>query len=319
MTTPIARIVFAGSPEFAVPALERLADSRHDVVAVLTQPDRPAGRGRTRQQGPVKQCALARGLEVYQPESLRRDRLAVERIRGYAADLIVVVAYGLILPRAVLDIPARGCINVHASLLPRWRGAGPIQAALLAGDEQTGVALMRLEEGLDTGPVVAMRAVRIGESETAGDLHDRLAALGAELLMQRLDSILDGTAKFVPQAAEGVTYAPKLSKADALLDWTEPAVRLERRIRAYNPWPVAETRLDGAQLRCWLARTLPTTDGAPPIAEPGAIVAAGADGIDVQTGLGLLRLLSVQLAGRQRLGAAEFANGYPVLGKVLGT
>jgi methionyl-tRNA formyltransferase len=317
MSTHSARIVFAGSPDFAVPSLERLAESRHRLVAVLTQPDRPAGRGRALQASPVKQCALARGLPVYQPESFKRDFQAVAKLRAYDPDLVVVVAYGLILPRTVLDLPARGCINIHASLLPRWRGAAPIQAAVLAGDAQTGVALMRLEEGLDTGPVAAVRAVAVGPADTAGQLHDRLAVLGAELLMAELDSILDGSAFFMPQPADGVTYAPKLSKSDALIDWGEPAAVIERRIRAYNPWPVAETRVDGAQLRCWQAQLIAGA-GASREARPGEVVAAGAEGIDVQAGRGQLRLTSVQLAGRQRLAAGVFANGYPLTGKVLG-
>jgi len=315
VSPPAARIVFAGSPEFAVPALQRLAASTHEVVAVLTQPDRPAGRGRQLQASPVKACALSLGLPVLQPVSLRRDAAAREALRGLAPDLIVVVAYGLLLPREVLEIPPRGCLNIHASLLPRWRGAAPIQAAVLAGDAQTGVALMRLDEGLDTGPVAATSAIDIGPADTAGDLHDRLALLGAELLMTHLASILDGSARFVAQPAAGATHAGKISKADALIDWRESAVVLDRRIRAFNPWPVAETRLDGAQLRCWLARPLAGGERAAP---PGTVLAAGPEGIDVQTGDGLLRLLSVQLAGRQRIAAGRFANGVALGGKVLG-
>ena len=298
-----------------MPALERLAGSGHRVVAVLTQPDRPAGRGRHTHGSPVKQAALSHGLEVWQPESLKRDESARAELARRAPDLIVVVAYGLILPPAVLGIPRRGCVNIHASLLPRWRGAAPIQAAVLAGDAQTGVALMRLEEGLDTGPVAATRSVPISPANTAGELHNRLAQLGAELLMQTLGSILDGTAVFTPQPAQGASYAPKLSKADALIDWTEPAAALDRRIRAYNPWPVAETRLDGQQLRCWLARPL-TADGGGQA--PGTVIAASAEGMDVQTGAGVLRLISVQLTGRQRQAASVFANGHAALGKVLG-
>ncbi|CAG0944648.1 methionyl-tRNA formyltransferase [Gammaproteobacteria bacterium] len=315
MSPPPSRIVFAGSPEFAVPALERLVASSHQVVAVLTQPDRPAGRGRKLQAGPVKACALAHGLPLLQPASLRRDAGAREALRGLAPDLIVVVAYGLLLPPEVLAIPPRGCLNIHASLLPRWRGAAPIQAAVLAGDAQTGVALMRLEEGLDTGPVAAMQALDIGPADTAGELHDRLARLGADLLMAELDGILDGRARFVPQPATGVTHAPKITKAEAIIDWREPAVALDRRIRAFNPWPVAETRLEGQQLRCWLARPQAGGDRTAP---PGRVLAAGADGIDVQTGDGVLRLLSVQLAGRQRVAAGVFANGFAVVGRVLG-
>jgi methionyl-tRNA formyltransferase len=310
-----ARIVFAGSPEFAVPALERLVGSRHRVVGVLTQPDRPAGRGRQLHASAVKQCALRQGLDVLQPESLRRDPAARSAIRALAPDLIVVVAYGLLLPPEVLATPPRGCLNIHASLLPRGRGAAPIQAALLAGDDDTGVALMRLEEGLDTGPVAAFRALHVGPQDTAGDLHTRLAELGADLLMQTLESILDGTANFTPQATEGVTYAPKISKADALIDWREPAIALDRRIRAFNPWPVAETGFDGAQLRCWAAMPLAGAVGSH---VPGTIVGAHADGMDVQTGAGILRLREVQLAGRPRVEAAAFARGHHALGRVLG-
>jgi methionyl-tRNA formyltransferase len=309
-----ARIVFAGSPEFAVPTLEALVTSGHEVIAVLTQPDRPAGRGRRVHMSPVKACALEHGLDVLQPVSLRREPQAIERLGSLAPDLAVVVAYGLILPPTVLAIPRRGCVNIHASLLPRWRGAAPIQAAVLAGDRHTGVSLMRLEEGLDTGPVVAERAVAIGAGDTAGELHDRLAPLGAALLLEYLGAILDGSAQFTPQATAGVTYASKISKADARLDWLAPATVIERRIRAYNPWPVAETLLDGAQLRCWLGHALP----APAAAAPGTIVAAAAEGIDVATGEGLLRLTSMQLAGRQRLDAGVFANGHELAGKVLG-
>jgi len=295
--------------------LERLAHSGHRIVAVLTQPDRPAGRGRRIQASPVKQRALSLGLEVLQPQSLKRDEAARAQLRALTPDLVVVVAYGLILPREVLDIPKRGCVNIHASLLPRWRGAAPIQAAVLAGDREAGVSIMRLEEGLDTGPVTAMRAVPVGTSATAGELHDVLAGLGAELLAQTLEAILDGSAVFTPQAASGVTYAPKLSKGEAVLDWTQPAVVLDRRIRAYNPWPVAETRLDGEQLRCWLARPLPGTGAA---RRPGSIVATGSEGIDIQSGEGVLRLLSVQLAGGRRQDAAAFAQGHDLTGKVFG-
>ena len=315
MTDTSARLMFAGSPEFAVPTLEQLLVTRHEVVAVLTQPDRPAGRGRALQASPVKQCALRHGIEVLQPERLRNNPGACAELRSRRPDLIVVVAYGLILPREVLDLPRHGCVNLHASLLPRWRGAAPIQAALLAGDAQTGVALMRLEEGLDVGPVAAVQALPIGPHDTAGDLHDRLAAAGADLLAAHLESLLDDSAVFVPQPAEGASYAPKISKADALIDWRESAAVIDRRIRAYNPWPVAETRLDGQQLRCWEAQI---SEGARTDAAPGTVVAASPAGMDVQTGAGLLRLLSVQLAGRQRMAAGPFGNGCRALGKVLG-
>jgi methionyl-tRNA formyltransferase len=266
------------------------------------------------QASAVKHSALAHGIEVLQPDSLKRDD-AIAALRALAPDLLVVVAYGLLLPRDVLSLPRRGCVNLHASLLPRWRGAAPIQAALLAGDARTGVSLMRLEEGVDTGPVAATRAVAIGARETAGELHDRLAPLAAALLMENLEAILAGTARFVPQAAMGVCHAPKLTKAAARIDWGESALALDRRIRAFNPWPVAETRLDGEQLRIWLAEPLPAAAAR---AAPGTILATGAAGIDVQTGDGVLRLLSVQAAGRQRLAAPAFANARTLAGRVLG-
>ena len=298
-----------------MPALARLVDSGHEVVAVLTQPDRPAGRGRQLQASPVKQHALSRGLPVLQPESLKRDPAAVAALAALRPDLIVVVAYGLILPLSVLALPARGCVNIHASLLPRWRGAGPIQAAVLAGDAETGVALMQLEEGLDTGPVFASERTPIGVLETAGELHDRLAVLGADLLGAWLERILAGSVQPRPQSDTGMCYAPKLTKAEARLDFREPALKLERRIRAWNPWPVADTTLDGAQLRCWLAQALPAAASS---ATPGAVLRAGDDGIDVQTGDGILRLLAVQLAGRQQQPAGSFARGRALVGKVLG-
>lgn len=308
------RIVFAGSSDFAVPTLERLLASRHRLVGVLSQPDRPAGRGRKPRPVPVAALARRRRLELLQPVSLR-DETAQAALARLEPDLLVVVAYGLLLPRSVLDMPRCGCLNVHASLLPRWRGAAPVQAAILAGDQESGVSLMRMDEGLDTGPVYAEARVLIGAQETAGELHDRLAELGAKLLIERLDAILDGALKPQPQAATGVTYAARISKADARIDWSQSAIQIDRAIRAYNPWPVAETLLDGVRLRCWAG--VPLLDGKAE-GEPGRVIAASADGVDVRTGGGVLRLTAVQLAGRQRLPAGDFANGYPLLGKWLG-
>lgn len=315
MNTRTGRIIFAGSPEFAVPTLQAIARAGHEVVAVLTQPDRPAGRGQRSRASAVKEAALELGFPVLQPASLKRDPEILPTLARLQPDLMVVVAYGLILPRAVLDLPCRGCVNVHASLLPRWRGAAPIPAAILAGDRQTGVTLMRLDEGLDTGPMLGSLTITIGEEESAAQLHDRLAALGAELLFEHLAALVAGAAHALPQPAVGVTYASKLAKADALLNWNESAMLLHRRIRAYNPWPVAETRLDGMQLRCWAATRPGTASNS---IRPGAVIGVSPAGIDVQTGDGLLRLGTVQLAGRQRVSAADFANGYPLAGKVLG-
>jgi methionyl-tRNA formyltransferase len=300
----VLRVVYAGTPEFAVPALDALVGSRHAVVGIYTQPDRPAGRGRALTASPVKRRALELGLPVHQPATLR-DPAAVPALAALAPDVLVVAAYGLILPVAILDLPRLGGVNVHASLLPRWRGAAPIQRALLAGDAETGVCIMRMEAGLDTGPVYAREAFPIGPRDTAAALHDRLAALGARLLVPVLDALDDGRAHATPQPAAGVTYAKKLEKREARLDWTASAVELDRAVRAFDPWPVAETLLDGEQLRVHAAE--PREGGDPGVA-PGTILAAGAEGIDVQTGEGVLRLTRVQPAGRKVVAAREFAN-----------
>ena len=308
---PRLRLVFAGTPEFAVPHLLACRRDNVEIVAVYTQPDRPAGRGRALAASPVKQAALALGVPVEQPPSLR-DAAAIERLRALAPDLVVVVAYGLILPRKVLAIPRLGCWNVHASLLPRWRGAAPIQRAILAGDAQTGVCLMQMEAGLDTGPVLLRREIAIGSDDTGGSLHDALAALGAELLgtgLERVLAALPLPAEAQPQ--DGVTYAHKLDKAEARLDWNEPAAALERKVRAYDPWPVAEASLGGEVLRVWRAAVRPGGHGES--VRPGEIVAAGRDGIDVACADGVLRLLEVQRAGGRRVGAGDFVNARPDL------
>lgn len=308
--------MFAGSPDFAVPCLAALSQSPHAIVAVLTQPDRPTGRGQRIRPGPVKRFALEHGLDVLQPTTLSEPRIQ-QQIGALRPDLGVVVAYGLLLPQAVLDIPRAGCINVHASLLPRWRGASPIQAAILAGDAKSGVSIMQMEAGLDTGPVYATRELDVAPAETADALHDRLAALGAELLRDVIGGVLDGTATAVEQDDEAASYAGRISKADAVIDWGASAARIDRQIRAYHSWPVAETLLDGRRMRCWAALPAP---GAAAGAEvmPGRILAVGTAGIDVQTGDGMLRLTEIQMPGRQRMPAAQFAHGYPVIGKTLG-
>jgi len=312
MTRPL-RLVFAGTPEFAVPHLHACRRDNVDIVAVYTQPDRPAGRGRALAAGPVKQAAVALGVPVEQPESLR-DAAARTRLGNYAPDLLVVVAYGLILPRKVLALPRLGCWNVHASLLPRWRGAAPIQRAILAGDTQTGVCLMQMEAGLDTGPVLLRRSIAIGADDTGGSLHDRLAALGADLLGAGLDRLHGGPPLVAEaQAGAGVTYAHKLDKAEARLDWREPAVALARKVRAFDPWPVAEAHIGGEVLRVWRAAAREATSGDQQTAAPGTLVAAGRDGIDVACADGVLRLLEVQRPGGRRIGAGDFVNARPDL------
>ena len=309
-------MVFAGSPAFAVPTLQCLVDLGQRPVAVLTQPDRPAGRGRAVGVGPVKERALELGIPVLTPVTLKTEA-AQSELRALRPDLIVVVAYGLLLPTAVLSIPRLGCVNVHASLLPRWRGASPIQAAIQAGDAETGISIMQLEAGLDTGPVYATARLTIAPDETAGALEARLARLGAETLGGLLAALLAAQLTPAPQATEGVTYAGRIKKADARIDWREPAVAIARRVRAFNPWPVAETLLDGQQFRCFASEALAAlpSDGA---MEPGRILASDAAGIEVQTGAGRLRLRAVQLPGRQQIAAADLARGRSLVGKVLG-
>ena len=313
---PLA-VVYAGTPEFAVPALEAIVAAGHRVAAVYTQPDRPAGRGRALAASPVKRRALELGLALRQPATLA-DPAEIAALRALAPDVVAVAAYGLLLPPAALAVPRLGCLNIHASLLPRWRGAAPIQRALLAGDAETGVSIMRMEAGLDTGPVYATERLPIGPRDTAGELGARLAALGARALVDTLAALEHGAPAAVPQPAEGVSYARKLDKREAPLDWTQPAAALERQVRAFVPWPVAETRWRGAPLRVHAALAVAGAAGA----APGTVVAADAAGLEVATGDGRLRLTQVQVAGRRVVAAAEFARGEarhgPLLGERLG-
>lgn len=297
-----------------MPALEALVRSAHRVVAVYTQPDRPAGRGQQLAASAVKQCAVRHGLPVQQPATLR-EPAAVEQLQSWSPDVMVVAAYGLLLPQSILQTPRLGCINIHASLLPRWRGAAPIQRAIAAGDAQSGVTIMQMEAGLDTGPMLLTRAVPIDARETAASLHDRLATLGAEALLAALDEIVRGTAQPRTQPTDGVTYATKLRKEEAAIDWSRSATEIDRQIRAFNPWPVAQTRLHGQQLRVWQAMPI----DAPMSREPGGVIATSAAGIDVNTGKGVLRLTRVQSAGRKAMSAAEFLKAHRLDGAVLGS
>jgi methionyl-tRNA formyltransferase len=306
-------LVFAGTPDFAVPALEALLSAGYHVSAVYTQPDRPAGRGQHLAQSAIKQTAIRHGLIVEQPKTLR-DPDAAAHLASYRPDAMIVVAYGLILPQSILDVPRLGCINIHGSLLPRWRGAAPIHRALLAGDAITGISIMRMDAGLDTGPVLSTHPIAIGERATANELHDSLAALGAQALVSTLNSYATGSISPRAQPIDGVTYAQKIRKDEAQLDWRLSAAELDRRIRAFNPWPVAETRWDGQQLRVWEAIPIPLAHGK----QPGAVISADSSGIVVAAGDGALSLLRVQLAGRKQMSAADFLNAHFISNAVLG-
>lgn len=306
------RIIFAGTPEFAVPTLNMLLASGHEVCAVYTQPDRPAGRGRKLQPSPIKETALAAGIPVLQPDSLKSAE-AIALLAVFEPDLMVVVAYGMILPQAVLDVPRYGCLNVHASLLPRWRGAAPIQRALMAGDAETGVTIMRIALKLDAGDMLHKEAIAIGAEDTAGDLHDKLAALGPIGLEKVLRQVEAGTVRAEPQNEAQVTYAAKLEKSEAALDWTKPADELDRRVRGLNPWPVAQTLYREEALRIWRAQPLLEQTGT----EPGQVKCTHKH-LDVATGSGWLRLLEVQLPGGKRMPAQAFLNAHDVHGLKLG-
>lgn len=286
------KIVFAGTPAFAVPCLQALLQAGHSIVQVYTQPDRPAGRGLKLTKSPVKQAAMAAGLAIHQPQTLRNDE-EVRFLQALQPDVMVVVAYGLILPSSILVIPRLGCINVHASLLPKWRGAAPIQRAILFGDAQTGISIMQMEAGLDTGPVWLQATCPIQNDDTSLNLHDRLADLGAKALLDALPQIVQGQLNPQVQDVKHATYAEKIQKSEALLQWVLPAGVLDRQIRAYSSWPVAYTSFNDKVLRIWRAEVIYTNTQA----LPGTIVQMDQHGIVVATGQGSLRLLEVQLAG----------------------
>lgn len=298
------RILFAGTPDFSVPPLQRLIEAGLPPVAVITQPDRPAGRGRQVTAGPVKQVAIEAGIPVHQPASLL-DKAAFDLVAGYEPDLMIVVAYGMLLPADILHIPAHGCWNIHASLLPRWRGAAPIQRAIEAGDRESGVCIMQMDEGLDTGPVIHREAIMLRNNETGGSLHDRLSELGASALLSCVQRLRSGEPiKARPQPESGVTYAGKLDKSEARIDWGSPAEILERRIRAFDPWPVAWCMVGKERIRIWKACLVRDDHDR----MPGTILAAGKQGIDVATGSQVLRLLELQRPGKRRMCAADYLN-----------
>jgi methionyl-tRNA formyltransferase len=299
------RIVFAGTPAFSVQVLSRLLDAGHHIALVLAQPDRPKGRGLKPQPGPLVQLATARGLEVFQPASLK-DRDSLQRVEASGADVMVTAAYGLIVPKSILEVPPHGALNVHASLLPRWRGAAPIQRALLAGDLETGATIIRMDEGLDTGPILGQRATRIETEDDAGSLHDRLASLGAELLLRVLEDCAAGCLHARDQPATGATYARKIEASETILDWLKPAQQLEREVRAFRPAPGAQTWLRGVRCKVWRAAVVQGSG------EAGRVLGAGREGIRVGCGEGVLAILELQRAGSRRMRAEEFLRGFPV-------
>ena len=298
------RILFAGTPDFSVPPLQRLIAEDFPPVAVLTQPDRPAGRGRRLQASPVKHSAITAGIAVHQPVTLR-DATARDLISNLAPDLMIVVAYGLILPAEILRLPKYGCWNIHASLLPRWRGAAPIQRAIEAGDSESGVCIMQINEGLDTGPVIHRVSIALDEEETGGSLHDRLAELGACALLECVYKLSRGALlKAEPQPDSGITYARKLKKAEAQIDWSEHAEALQRRIRAFNPWPVAWCMMGGERTRIWKSSVVTEAHES----KPGTVLSTGKNGIEIATGKYVLRLLELQRPGKRRMSAADYLN-----------
>jgi len=318
------RIIYAGTPDFSVAALQALIESSHEVVAVYTQPDRPAGRGRGLKASPVKEKAVEYNIPVYQPVSLKHEQTRAE-LKALNADLMIVTAYGLLLPAAVLEIPRLGCINIHASLLPRWRGAAPIQRAILAGDKKTGITIMQMDEGLDTGDMLAVAECEITINDTGSSLHDKLMKLGAETLMSTLPAIAEQGAEKQPlnrvkQNDDHACYASKLNKAEAKINWSLSAEEIQRAIRAYNAWPVAycgyEKKSKPSGLRLWQAEVIAENSSTADLM-PGTVLAESAQGIDVVTGEGLLRITQLQPEGKRKMLAADFLNANSLLNQTL--
>ena len=307
------RIIYAGTPEFSVPALEMLANSTHQLVAVYTQPDRPAGRGRKLQPSPVKLCAERYQLPLEQPQSLR-DEASSQRLKDYQPDLMVVAAYGLLLPRVVLEAPVLGCVNIHASLLPRWRGAAPIQRAILAGDSETGITLMQMDAGLDTGMMLAKSSIPISEQNSAAEVHDQLSLMGAELLKNNLQALERQSIQGVIQDDSLATYADKLTKQEAALDWSLSAIVLSRQVRAYNPWPVSYTQLDGQSVKIWSAYAKQESSAE----QPGKVIAHDRDAVSISCGEDVLCVTELQFAGKKRQHAGQVLNARNLSGTCFG-
>jgi len=320
VSQPSLRVIFAGTPDFSVAPLKALIDSEHEVVAVYTQPDRPAGRGRKLTPSPVKACALEHGIEVYQPEKLKNAE-DQQPLIDLNADLMVVVAYGIILPEAVLKAPRLGCINIHASLLPRWRGAAPIQRAILAGDVESGITIMQMDIGLDTGDMLLKTRCDIKEDDTGSSLHDRLSVMGAQALMEALPGIASETLQGEKQDDAQAIYANKLQKAEALIDWSKAAKKLQLQVNAFNAWPVAQTPIEvkgkAQMLRIWRARAIENSVGISG-GTPGKVIRCDKQGIDVATGDGLLRLLEIQMPGKKPMDVQSFVNANDISGMILG-
>ena len=314
LNDPNLRIIYAGTPDFAIPALQRLLSHGFRPIAVLTQPDRPAGRGRHLQASPVKQAAQAVNIPVYQPTSLSGPE-ATEQILALRPDLLIVVAYGLILPPSILHVPTHGCWNIHASKLPRWRGAAPVQRAIEAGDSETGICIMQMDEGLDSGPVLHRVILPIGKNETGGSLQDKLAEAGGDALLSCIEALARGAPpEPVRQAEQGLSYARKLLKAEARISWQEPAQQLERRVRAFNPWPVVWCTINGERTRIWRA----THEKLDHDKEPGTVLKANKTGIEIATGQQILRLLELQRPGGKRISTAEYLNSRSLPGHLDG-
>lgn len=301
------KVVFMGTPDFAVGTLEAIIEAGHEVALVVTQPDKPKGRSGALQFPPVKECAVAHGIEVFQPTKIRLEE-NVEFLRKYEADIFVVAAFGQILPKSILDMPKYGCINVHASLLPKYRGAAPIQWAVINGDAVTGVTIQQMDIGIDTGDIILTKELAIADDETGGGLFDKLAVVGAEACVEAMEQIANGNATRTPQNHEEATHVSMISKEFGNIDWKKSAVEIERLIRGLNPWPSAYTKLDGKTFKIWKAAVISENSGA----NPGCVCKVSKDALEVQTGEGVLSLLEVQLEGKKRMEADAFLRGYSV-------